>query len=127
MMMTGVGWVRWQRRSSRLAAEEAVGKHLPEKRQAYSWGDGAKTEGVPQLGTQAESRADSLLTFLPVPVHRARDTGGRVGGGGHVLPGKPCLCLLLSGLIRPNESPSFTPISIKEVLCKGKRVCRERH
>lgn len=60
------------------------------------------------------------LTSLPVPIHRTRDTGGAWVVGGHALPGKPCLCLLLSALIRPNDSPSFTPISTKEVLCKGK-------
>lgn len=49
------------------------------------------------------------LTFLPVPIHWAGDTGGSVGGGGRVLSPREALSLLLSGLIRPNDSPSLTP------------------
>lgn len=77
-MVAAVGWVRWQRRRSRLAAEKAFGKHLPDNGPGCSWGDGAEAEGTPQLRTQAEGRADSLSDLLASlhPQGRGHGEGG---------------------------------------------------
>lgn len=54
----------------------------------------------------------ALTVTLTLPLHASAHPQGEQS---HVLPGKPHLHLLLSGLIRPNDLPSFILISIKEV------------
>lgn len=114
---------RWQRnmRRNRLATEDAF--------VSTSW---RKGKAAPRWCcrdrrwlTNWEETVKAVLTVpLTLPLHASASPQGERS---HVLPGKPHLRLLLSGLIRPNDLPSFILISIKEVPCKGKRVCREHH
>lgn len=104
--MAAIGWV-----SCRLAAEKALGKHLPEKGQGCLWGDGAETKGIPQSEMQAEGRAQSLPDLLASAHPQDRGHRGSVGGGGSRAPRETlsllCRFLVSLDLMSPHPSLSF--------------------